>query len=169
MFRRKTCRVQAARTPAVIEVVSVISAVPNRVFDLELDMDVHAESLHASRETATTSTGRRRLGPGDEVTFRARHFGLRWRMTSRISAYDPPRCFVDEQTRGPFRALRHEHYFEDSGGGRTRMTDRMVISAPLGLLGAMVARILLAPYLRRLLKQRAIHIKRLAEAPEHWR
>jgi ligand-binding SRPBCC domain-containing protein len=149
----------------VIEVVSLIDAAPLRVFDLELDVDVHADSLPGSGETATTSTGRRRLALGDEVSFRARHLGLRWHMTSRISAYERPYRFVDEQVRGPFRALRHEHRFEDLGDGRTRMTDRMSIRAPLGPLGAIVTRILLAPYLKRLLTQRASHIKRLAGEP----
>ncbi|GIF20565.1 ligand-binding SRPBCC domain-containing protein [Actinoplanes tereljensis] len=141
---------------AFIEVVTVIDAAPSTVFDLELDMQVHAESLAGSDETATTSTGRPRLGMDDEVTFSARHFGIRWRMTSRITAYEPPYRFVDEQISGPFRAMRHEHRFEDLGGGRTTMTDRMTVSAPFGSL--------LAPYLRRLLTQRAAHIKRLAEA-----
>ena len=121
--------------------------------------------MGSSRETATTNNGRRKLALGDEVTFRARHFGLRWRMTSRITAYEAPRYFVDEQTRGPFRSLRHEHHFDDDGDGGTRMTDRMTIAAPFGILGALATPLLLAPYLRRLLKQRALHIKRLAEAP----
>jgi hypothetical protein len=67
-------RGDGARVPTVIEVVTVIDAAPIRVFGLELDVDVHAGSLPGSRETATTSTGRRRLALGDEVTFRARHF-----------------------------------------------------------------------------------------------
>jgi ligand-binding SRPBCC domain-containing protein len=154
----------AANVPAVIEVVSVIDAAPSVVFDLELDLDVHAASIPRSQETATTSTGRRRLALGDEVTFRGRHFGLSWRMTSRIAAYRRPHRFVDEQIQGPFRALRHEHHFQDLGGGSTRMTDRMTISLPLGPLGVVVTRALLAPYLRRLLEQRAAHIKCLAEA-----
>ncbi|MEU0560998.1 SRPBCC family protein [Dactylosporangium sp. NPDC006015] len=149
---------------ALIEVVTEIDAASDVVFGLELDMDVHAASLAASGETATTSTGRRRVELGDEVTFRARHFGRVWRMTSRITAYEPPRRFTDEQVRGPFRALRHEHLFDDLGGGRTRMTDRMAVSAPLGPVGFLVTRVLLAPYLRRLLQQRAAHVKRLAEA-----
>ncbi|WUR58051.1 SRPBCC family protein [Micromonospora chokoriensis] len=149
--------------PALIEVVTEIDAASDVVFDLELDIDVHAASLAASGETATTSTGRRRVAFGDEVTFRARHFGLVWRMTSRITAYEAPRRFVDEQVRGPFRALHHEHVFDDLGGRRTRMTDRMPVSAPLGPLGSLVTRGLLAPYLRRLLKQRAAHVRRVAE------
>lgn len=150
--------------PAVIEVVSVIEAAPSQVFALKLDVDVHAASLHDSGETATTSTGHRQLALGDEVSFHARHFGLRWHMTSRITAYEPPHRFVDEQTRGPFRTLRHEHRFEALGAGRTKMTDRMTVSAPLGPLGALITRTLLTPYLKKLLTQRAIHIKHLAEA-----
>jgi ligand-binding SRPBCC domain-containing protein len=150
--------------PAQIEVVTEINAAAAVVFALELDMDVHAASLAASGETATTSTGRRRVALGDEVTFRASHFGVVWRMTSRITAYEPSRRFVDEQVRGPFRALHHEHVFDDLGAGLTRMTDRMTVSAPLGFLGHMVTRMLLAPYLRRLLMRRSAHVKRLAES-----
>jgi ligand-binding SRPBCC domain-containing protein len=147
----------------LVKVVTEIDAAPDVVFALELDMDVHTASLAGSGETATTSTGQRRVALGDEVTFRARHFGLVWRMTSRITAYQPPQRFVDEQVRGPFRTLRHEHVFDDLGAGRTRMTDLMTVGAPFGPLGSLVARVLLGPYLRRLLIQRASHIRRLAE------
>jgi hypothetical protein len=44
------------------------------------------------------------------------------------------------------------------------MIDRMTISAPYGPFGAFVTRLLIAPYLRRLLKQRATYIKHIAEA-----
>ncbi len=57
----------------------MIRAAPRTVFDLELDSDIHAASMAASGERATSSTGRPHLGLGDEVTFRARHFGLAWR------------------------------------------------------------------------------------------
>jgi ligand-binding SRPBCC domain-containing protein len=150
--------------PAGIEVVTVIDAPVSVVFDLELDVDLHAASLSRSRETATTNTGRRHLSLGDEATFDARHLGLRWRMTSRITAYDRPHRFIDEQTRGPFRTLHHEHVFLDLGNGRTRMIDRMRITAPGGAAGSVVARTLLVLYLRRLLRQRAAHIKYAAEA-----
>lgn len=148
---------------ATIVVATTIRAPAEVVFDLELDVQVHAASLEASAEWATTSTGREALGPGDEVTFTARHLGRTWRMTSRVVEYDRPRRFVDEQVVGPFRSMRHEHLFEPAGVGSMRMTDRMTLTAPLGPIGAVVTRLVLAPYLRRLLVQRADHIRRLAE------
>ena len=146
-----------------VEVVTLVRA-PERVFDLELDSDVHAASLATSGERATTSTGRAALGPGDEVTFTARHLGRTWRLTSRVTEFDRPRRFVDEQVRGPFRRMRHEHVFEQPNPESTRMTDRMSFEAPLGPLGAVVARWILAPYLRKLLVQRGEHIRQLAES-----
>lgn len=149
--------------PVLIEVVTVVHAPPAVVFDLELDVDVHTASLAGSGETATTSTGRRQLRLGDEVTLRARHLGLRWQMTSRITACERPHRFVDEQVRGPFRALHHEHLFDDLPPGGTRMTDRLSITAPLGVVGEVVAHLVLAPYLRRLLRRRRSHVKAVAE------
>ncbi|WP_380164027.1 SRPBCC family protein [Jannaschia sp. R86511] len=136
---------------------------PEVLFDLSLDVDVHAASLSGSGETATTSSGSSRLGPGDEVTFRARHLGLVWRLTSRVSEYERPHRFVDEQVRGPFAAMRHEHVFAPDGVGGTVMTDRMQVVAPLGPLGAVVAQLVLRPYLRRLLRGRAAHLAAAGE------
>jgi ligand-binding SRPBCC domain-containing protein len=150
--------------PVTIEVVTLIEAAPDVVFDLELDVDVHTASLPGSRETATTSTGRRQLLLGDEVTLRARHLGIRWRMTGRVTVYQRPDRFVDEQVHGPFRMLRHEHLFRRRERDGTLMVDRMTVSAPLGPLGTVVTRLLIAPYLRRLLIRRAAHIKGVAEA-----
>ncbi|PWJ47113.1 Ligand-binding SRPBCC domain-containing protein [Quadrisphaera granulorum] len=147
----------------VIEVTTLISAPPEVVFDLELDADVHAASLAASGETATTSTGQAALRLGDEVTFSARHLGRRWQMTAVITEHERPGRFVDQQVRGPFRSLRHEHLFIADGTGGTRMVDRMSVRAPGGPVGALVCASVLRPHLRRLLVHRAAHVKALAE------
>ena len=148
----------------LVEVVTRSRCAPQVLFDLALDVDAHAASLPGSGETATTSSGSRRLGRGDEVTFQARHLGLGWRLTSRVSDYERPHRFVDEQVRGPFKLMRHEHVFEAGASGGTIMTDRMHVVAPLGVVGVAVSRVVLQPYLRRLLRQRGAHLARAAEA-----
>jgi ligand-binding SRPBCC domain-containing protein len=147
----------------LVEVVTLVRASPEVVFDLELDADVHAASMSRSGETATTSTGRPGLDHGDTVTFAARHFGLTWTLVGRITEYDRPHRFVDEQVSGPFRVLRHEHLFEAVDQQTTRMTDRLRFEAPLGPLGAVVGRLVLVPYLRSLLRERGAHVRSLAE------
>lgn len=146
-----------------VEVVTIVPAAPQVAFDLELDVDVHAASIPGSAETAVTGHGRRRLREGDDVTFTARHLGRTWVLTSRVTACDPPSRFVDEQVRGPFRTMHHEHRFEPVPQG-TRMVDEFSFSLPGGVPGAAVARWVGAPYLRRLLVARGRHIAAVAAA-----
>ncbi|MFC3688170.1 SRPBCC family protein [Aquipuribacter hungaricus] len=147
----------------LLVVVTRARCSPAVLFDLALDVDAHAESLPRSRETATTR-GARVLGPGDEVTFTARHLGVRWRLSSRITEHERPHRFVDEQVRGPFASMRHEHLFEADGDGGTVMTDRMHVVAPLGPVGALAGRTVLWPHLRRLLRERGAHLATVAAA-----
>lgn len=141
---------------------SRIRTTPERLFDLSLDMGDHALSLVHTGETAVTSTGGPVLGLGDEVTFRARHFGVPFRMTARVVALERPGRIVDEQVRGPFCSLRHEHMFV-AEGEETVLTDRLTIRAPLGSLGSVVARYVLVPHLRRVLEVRAAHLRAVLE------
>src|SRR5919204_3186969 len=95
-----------------IRLATTISAPPERCFDLARDVDSHVRS--------TAATGERAIGPitagllelGDEVTWEARHFGIRQRLTARMTRVDAPREFEDVMVRGPFRSMRHIHRFE---------------------------------------------------------
>lgn len=122
-----------------------------RLFDLSLDIDAHVVSMSSSRERAIGGVTGGSIGLGESVTWRARHFGVWFTMTSQITALDPPDRFVDEQTRGPFRAFRHEHVFEQRGE-ETVMTDTITLASPV--FGALAERLVLVPYLRRLIVSR---------------
>lgn len=54
---------------------------------------------------------------GTLIDYRLRIHGIPLRWQSRISVWNPPECFVDEQTRGPYRRWHHEHVFELTEGG----------------------------------------------------
>ena len=71
------------------------------------------------------------IGPGETVTWRARHLGVTMELTSQITGFDRPHAFVDEQIEGPFAGFRHEHRFASIPGG-TRMTDDWRHASPLG-------------------------------------
>ena len=58
-----------------------------------------------------------RIAAGTLIDYRLRVHGLPLRWQSRISVWEPPLRFVDEQTRGPYRRWHHEHVFETADGG----------------------------------------------------
>ena len=125
------------------------------IFDLSLDIDAHVASMSQSAERAVDGIVTGRIGPGESVTWRARHFGIWWTMTSQITALDRPTRFVDEQVRGPFKAFVHEHRFESIATG-CRMTDTITVASPV--FGALAERVVLVPYLRRLIAKRNAHL-----------
>ncbi|HKO56037.1 MAG TPA: SRPBCC family protein [Thermoanaerobaculia bacterium] len=135
-----------------------IVAPVGRCFDAARDLDLHMRSVAHTGERAVAGRTSGLIGHGEEVTWRARHFGIVQRFTSRITAFDPPRHFQDSMMRGAFRTFVHDHYF-DAIDGRTRMRDVLAFSAPLGLLGLIAERLVLRRYMTRLLTMRAAVIK----------
>jgi ligand-binding SRPBCC domain-containing protein len=142
-----------------------VNAPPSRCFDLARDVDLHQRSTAASRERAVGGVTSGLLGAGDEVTWEATHFGVRQRLTSRITEFDPPRRFTDEMVRGAFRRFRHEHQFLPTDGG-TEIVDRFDYTSPLGPLGWLADNLFLRRYMSRLLRDRNAYLKQVAESPD---
>lgn len=137
--------------------ITDLPASSERAFDLSLDVAFHVRSMAAYDERVVSGPVDRLLTLGDEVTWKARHFGLPFTMTSRIVEMERPTWFVDEQLSGPFAAFRHEHRFEANGDG-TRMYDAVALSAPLGPLGDIAERTFLTRRLRSLIMVRNAHL-----------
>ncbi|MCB5283119.1 MULTISPECIES: SRPBCC family protein [Micrococcaceae] len=126
-----------------------------QLFDRARSIDVHVDTMASSGERAVAGVTEGLIGAGDEVTWRARHFGVPLTMTSRVTSFDYPTWFVDEQVKGPFKAFRHVHEFASNDAGAV-MTDRIEFSAPFGPLGWLVERLILRRYLQRLIAARGI-------------
>jgi ligand-binding SRPBCC domain-containing protein len=136
-----------------IRLTTVVAADVARCFELSLSVDAHTASMSGSRERIVGGVASGSMRLGDTVTWRAVHFGIPFTMTSRITAYDEPRRFVDEQVSGPFHHWRHEHTFEAVGSG-TLVADAIDYASPLGPLGRAVDAAFLARYLTRLIETR---------------
>jgi|ERR1700678_1023930 ligand-binding SRPBCC domain-containing protein len=148
---------------SLIRLETVIAAAVGDCFRLSLSVDAHTASMGASGERAVGGVTSGVMELGDTVTWRARHFGIVFLMTSVITEYEYPGRFVDEQQRGPFGRWRHEHRFAAEDGG-TRMTDVVDFRSPLRLAGVLVDYLVLDRYLRRLLVQRNAWLKTTLEA-----
>jgi uncharacterized protein (TIGR01777 family) len=92
---------------------------------------------------------------GSRIDYRLKlgPFRVRWR--TEITEHEPGRRFVDRQRRGPYRLWHHEHRFmPEADGSLTRMEDRVHYSLPLGVIGSVVHRLIVAPMLRRIFAYR---------------
>ncbi|MEV6377775.1 SRPBCC family protein [Micromonospora musae] len=145
-----------------IELVTVVPASPAAVFGACLDVGMHTLSMGTSGERAVAGVTTGCLGPGQTVTWQARHFGVTWRMTVQITEYESPHRFVDEQVSGPFRRWRHEHLLTPGPDDPTTTVMRDVVdfAAPGGPAGSLVAAVILRPHLQRLIERRNRFIAR---------
>lgn len=58
-----------------------------------------------------------RIEEGTTIDYRLRVRGVPIRWRSRIREWDPPRGFVDEQVKGPYRVWIHRHTFRPTEAG----------------------------------------------------
>ena len=146
----------------VIALKTIIRTEPEVCFDLSLNIDLHMQSMKQTNEKAIDGTTSGQIKLGETVTWKARHIGLNFIMTSQITELVRPRHFIDKMVKGPFKYLRHQHIFENTPDG-TLMSDLFDFQSPLGILGAIADKFILENYLRRLLTKRNELIKTTAE------
>ncbi len=146
----------------VIELNTIVKASPDVCFDLSLNIDLHMKSMEQTNEKAIDGTISGQIKLGETVTWKARHFGLNFIMTSQITELIRPSRFTDEMINGPFKYLRHQHIFEKTADG-TVMTDLFNFQSPLRILGTIADTLILEKYLRKLLTKRNEFIKSTAE------
>jgi ligand-binding SRPBCC domain-containing protein len=58
-----------------------------------------------------------RVEEGTLIDYELRLFGVPLRWRARISRWEPPNGFMDEQLRGPYRLWEHCHRFHEDGDG----------------------------------------------------
>lgn len=133
-----------------IELDTFIAAPVGRVFDLARSIDLHTKSTTSTGERAVAGVTSGLIGQGEEVTWRARHFGVWQSLTVRITEFERPTHFADTMLSGAFRSMEHHHYFEQVGSGTT-MRDVFSFQSPLGILGRIANNLFLTRYMKSFL------------------
>src|SRR2546423_14707695 len=92
---RDRAGLSSTRPMPTIRIATSIDATPERCFDLARDVAAHVRSTPGTDEQAGGGVTVGLLELGDEVTWEARHLGIRQRLTVRISRFERPRRLQD--------------------------------------------------------------------------
>ena len=87
---------------------------------------------------------------GTLLDYRLRLRGIPLRWQSEIAVWEPPRRFIDRQTKGPYSLWVHEHNFTPDKNG-TIIGDRVEYAVPGG---ALIHKLLVAPDLEKIFQYR---------------
>lgn len=151
----------------IIKLENQINAPVERVFDLARSIDLHKDSMSQYDEKAVAGVTSGLIEMNETVTWEATHFGVRQKLTSKITAFARPRHFRDSMVSGAFKRFDHDHFFE-STGEKTLLKDVFDFDSPLGILGNIADFLFVENHLRKMLEDRNMIIKRIAES-EDWR
>jgi ligand-binding SRPBCC domain-containing protein len=152
---------------AILKFSTSIKAPLEICFNLARSIELHEISTGGSDEKAVAGITSGCIGLGEFVTWEATHFGLRLRLSSKITAFEYPRYFKDEMISGPFQMINHDHYFE-AENGRTVMKERFEFKSPFGLCGRLCDKVLMSTYMKNLILRRNKVIKEYAES-DKWK
>jgi ligand-binding SRPBCC domain-containing protein len=149
----------------VITLTTEISAPIERVFDLARSIDLHRDSMDHTSERAVAGKTSGLIEADETVTWEAVHFGIRQRLTSKITICDRPTHLQDVMEEGIFAGFVHDHYLSTTETG-TLMKDVFDSTSPLGHLGKVADVLFLERYMTGLLVQRNAAIKAAAEGDD---
>lgn len=97
---------------------------------------------------------------GLRIEYRIHPLGVPQRWVSEITVWDPPRRFVDEQRRGPYRTWHHLHEFRATAQG-TEIRDRVTYELPFGPLGRLAHALLVRRQLESIFAYRERVVREL--------
>jgi ligand-binding SRPBCC domain-containing protein len=146
----------------IIHLTTFVAAPAERVFDLSRSIEVHRHSMRKHKEQPIGDLVHGLLINGAEVTWKARHLFKTRILTTKITAYQRPASFVDEQITGDFSMMKHQHFFKPCENG-TIMIDIFQFESPYKLIGNIFNKIYLTGYVKTLLEERNKMIKETAE------
>lgn len=139
-----------------------INAPINVCFDLARNVGVHTETTAKTKEKAVGGVTQGFLEKDDTVTWEATHFGIKQKLTAKITHMEKPTVFVDSMVKGAFRSFTHTHQFVEENGG-TLMIDKFEYRSPFGLIGIIADKLFLKKYMTDFIRSRAKELKRIAE------
>ncbi|MER2030133.1 MAG: SRPBCC family protein [Solibacillus sp.] len=134
-------------------------------FNLARNVDIHIKTTAKTKEKAVGGVTHGLLNEGDSVTWEATHFGIKQKLTAKVTHMQQPTIFVDVMVKGAFKSFTHTHKFVEEKDG-TLMIDMFEYKSPFGPLGSIADKLFLYNYMESFIKKRSAELKLLAESNE---
>jgi ligand-binding SRPBCC domain-containing protein len=148
----------------LIHLTNFIAAPIERVFDLSRSVALHKRSMSKYGEQAINGKTSGLMDLGETVTWKAKHVYKERIMTVKITSLQRPFAFTDEQVKGDFKMMKHEHFFKPTDNG-TIMIDQLFYELS-GVLSKWINAFYLVDYMTKLLEERNDTIKSVAEGAQ---
>lgn len=141
---------------------TTINAPIETCFDLAINIDIHQLSTAKTNEIAIAGRTSGLCELNDEITWEAKHFGIKQRLTVKITHLEFPIQFEDRMLKGAFKSMHHIHRFEFENN-QTIMHDSFKYEVPFGVFGKIFNTFVLKSYMTKFLKERNRVLKEIAE------
>ncbi len=161
-MNRMEKKIEKIKAATEIVLVTTINAPIQIVFDCARSVDIHLLSTAKTNEKAIAGRTSGLCELGDEITWRAKHFGIYQNLTSKITKFKAPFYFRDAMVKGAFSFFKHDHFFEENNG-ITIMKDVFQYGVPYGIFGRLFNAVVLKKYMYNLLNTRNLVIKEVCE------
>lgn len=150
--------------------ITKVKAPLERVYDLARCIELHLLTSGEDINECTISGRSEGLQEeGETLTWKVGHLGNRQTMTTQIAELAKPKLIREVMTKGEFKAFEHLRTFESEEGAKeTVMQDTISYTLGFGILGKLVANLLLTAYIRESVRKHSNTVKEVAESASDW-
>jgi len=150
-----------------IHTTTFIAAPAERVFDLSRHIALYKLIFQSRKEKLTSGAASTLIGKNETITVIAKHAGRSRMSMMKVTAFQRPSLFIEEQVKGDLQSYKHEHHFKPVENG-TIVIDILEFDIPKDIIGKIFGKVYFKKYLEEILRKRTELIRSYAET-EKWR
>lgn len=98
---------------------------------------------------------------GALIDYRIKLSGIPFNWQTEICIWQPPYRFVDQQLKGPYKIWHHEHKFEETANGYTKMIDTVTFLSPGWILEPLINKLFVGKKVQEIFNYRTEQLLKL--------
>lgn len=150
-----------------IHKTTFIAAPAERVFDLSRHIALYKKIFQSRKEKLTSGAASTLIGKNETITIIAKHAGKSRMTMMKVTTFQRPSLFIEEQVKGDLESYRHEHHFKPVENG-TIVIDILEFDIPKDIIAKIFGKVYFKKYLEEIVRKRNEVIRSYAET-EKWR